>query len=51
MCATEPGLEGGRYFDACRVRPASTEAEDRVTAVRLWDETVAWVESLKNPHG
>jgi NAD(P)-dependent dehydrogenase (short-subunit alcohol dehydrogenase family) len=51
MCATEPGLEGGRYFDACRVRPASTEAEDRATAIRLWDETLAWVADLNHPNG
>ncbi len=50
-CATEPGLEGGRYFDACAVRPASTEAEDRTTAVRLWDETLEWVAGLKHPKG
>jgi NAD(P)-dependent dehydrogenase (short-subunit alcohol dehydrogenase family) len=49
MCATEPGLEGGRYFDACKVRPASSEAEDRATAIRLWNETLDWVADLHHP--
>ncbi len=46
MCATEPGLEGGRYFAACRSTPGSPEAEDREVAGRLWKETEALVTSL-----
>ena len=45
-CATEPGLEGGRYFVACRPTPGSPEAEDRVAAGRLWTETEALVATL-----
>ena len=46
MCATEPGLEGGRYFAACRSLPASHEAEDREVAGRLWKETETLVARL-----
>jgi hypothetical protein len=46
MCATEPGLEGGRYFDSCRPVPASDEAEDRAVAGRLWEETLTLVSGL-----
>lgn len=46
MCATEPGLEGGRYFVGCRPVPASDEAEDREVAGRLWKETEALVSGL-----
>lgn len=46
MCATEPGLEGGRYFAACRPVPGSNEAEDREVAGRLWKETEALVARL-----
>ena len=46
MCATEPGLEGGRYFVACRATPGSHEAEDREVAGRLWKETEALVATL-----
>jgi NAD(P)-dependent dehydrogenase (short-subunit alcohol dehydrogenase family) len=45
VCATEPGLEGGRYFSDGVPTPASREADDRATSVRLWDETEAWVRS------
>ena len=46
LCATEPGLEGGRYFAACRATPDSPEAEDRDVAGRLWKETEALVARL-----
>jgi len=46
MCATEPGLEGGRYFAACAVARDSGEAEDRDVAGRLWKETEALVPTL-----
>jgi NAD(P)-dependent dehydrogenase (short-subunit alcohol dehydrogenase family) len=46
MCATQPGLEGGRYFVACRPTPDSREAEDRDVAGRLWKETEALVARL-----
>ncbi|MCU1599910.1 MAG: family NAD(P)-dependent oxidoreductase [Frankiales bacterium] len=46
MCATEPDLEGGRYFAACKVTPGSNEAEDRDTAGRLWKETLELVPRL-----
>ena len=46
VCATEPGLEGGRYFAACRPTPDSHEAEDREVAGRLWKETEALVAQI-----
>jgi NAD(P)-dependent dehydrogenase (short-subunit alcohol dehydrogenase family) len=46
LCATDPDLEGGRYFAACRATPGSPEVEDRDVAGRLWKETAALVATL-----
>jgi NAD(P)-dependent dehydrogenase (short-subunit alcohol dehydrogenase family) len=46
LCASQPDLEGGRYFVACRPTPGSNEAEDRDAAGRLWHETAALVPTL-----
>jgi NAD(P)-dependent dehydrogenase (short-subunit alcohol dehydrogenase family) len=45
-CATHPGLAGGLYYDQCRPKAASAEAEDARVAARLFDETETWVKSL-----
>ncbi|MFI4978894.1 MAG: SDR family NAD(P)-dependent oxidoreductase [Nevskiales bacterium] len=46
-CATHPRLAGGLYYDKCRPAPPSTEALDQDVAARLWDETEAWVKTLR----
>lgn len=48
-CATQPGLQGGRYFDRCAVAAASPEADNRVVAQRLWEETQQWIDRLPTP--
>ena len=42
-CATEPDLAGetGRYYDACRARPASRTATPEL-GEELWRRSVAW---------
>lgn len=46
-CATHPQLAGGLYYDKCRPAQPSTEAQDQGVAARLWNETEAWVKSLR----
>lgn len=42
-CATTPGLAGGYYRDRQPAEPAA-DAQDAAVAVRLWDETAAWLD-------
>jgi len=44
-CATQPGLEGGRYFKNCAPEGSNTQAADTAAAARLWDETKVWVDA------
>lgn len=43
LCATQPDLSGGRYFDECRAAEPSPEADSKDAAERLWNETTAWI--------
>lgn len=44
-CAVAPELEGvgGRYFENCREKNASAEAQDPAVAKRLWELTEGWL--------
>lgn len=46
LCASQPGLRGGQYFERCAPAEPSPELDDTATAARLWDSTAAWVDSL-----
>jgi len=46
-CATAPGLSGGIYYEECAPAEVSQESNDSKVAHRLWDETEAWVSSLR----
>ena len=46
-CATQPRLAGGLYYDKCRPARPSAEALEQGVAARLWDETEAWVKTLR----
>ncbi len=43
VCATKPGLTGGRYFEGCQEKPPSAAAQDQEVAAKLWEETQSWV--------
>lgn len=43
MCATEPGLQGGRYFRDCKVANASEDTKDDAVAAQLWEEGLSWL--------
>jgi retinol dehydrogenase-12 len=43
LCATQPGLDGGHYYDGCQPVQPGPEASAPEVAQRLWDETEAWV--------
>ena len=46
LCASQPGLQGGRYFERCAVATPSTETHDNAVAERLWQETLRWAQGL-----
>lgn len=48
MCATEPGLSGGRYFRDCREARASEDSKDGSVAARLWDEGLSWLHHTRS---
>ena len=43
LCASDPQLQGGRYYERCAVAAHSNEADDLEAARRLWDRTARWV--------
>lgn len=47
LCASQPGLRGGQYFERCAPGICSTELNDTATAARLWQQTETWVHSLQ----
>jgi len=46
-CATQSPLAGGHYYVKCRVAGSSAASHDAVAAQKLWENTAAWVESLR----
>lgn len=45
-CATDPLVEGGRYYERfCPIEPAA-DARDEAAAQRLWEESDRWFRSL-----
>jgi NAD(P)-dependent dehydrogenase (short-subunit alcohol dehydrogenase family) len=46
-CATAPNLPGGIYYEECLPAEVSEESSDTAVANRLWNETAAWVSSLR----
>lgn len=46
LCATRPGLAGGLYYRDCQPAQASADAADGAVAMRLWDETQAWLDRI-----
>ena len=43
LCATDPRVEGGRYYERCAVSRRSAAAMDGEVARRLWDASARWV--------
>ena len=43
FCATDDGLEGGRYYERCALSRPSTDALDAAAAERLWDASADWL--------
>jgi len=44
--ATQPELEGGRYFVTCRPVPPAPDAADADTSERLWKQTQDWISNV-----
>lgn len=45
-CATATGLRGGAYFVDCTDTSPCTDAQDQTAALRLWEQTQAWLQAL-----
>lgn len=45
-CAANPAAVGGQYYKRCRPSIACADSNDAAVAVRLWDETERWVQSV-----
>ncbi len=45
-CATQPRLQGGRYYRNCQPAIASPDAADTQVSAQLWDATTAWIQTL-----
>ena len=43
LCATDPSVEGGRYYERCALSRPSAAAMDGEAARRLWDMSLRWV--------
>ncbi len=46
LCATAPGVPGGKYYRDCRVAEASSDTKNRTVAKKLWEQTTEWMEAL-----
>lgn len=46
-CATEPSLQGGRYFQACAPKAASLELDDQSVSDALWVQTQHWIQQAR----
>lgn len=46
-CATSQDALGGHYYQNCRVRETTADAQDEKAAGRLWLETVDWLGKLE----
>ena len=51
MCASTQPLQGGRYYDRCRIADSTDDSENEATSKRLWDQSEKWVRTLAGPDG
>ncbi|NCF20085.1 MAG: SDR family NAD(P)-dependent oxidoreductase [Haliea sp.] len=47
-CATSPQARGGHYYLNCAVSQASADTQDTQVALRLWQQTQDWINTLPN---
>lgn len=45
-CATKAALSGGQYFQGCTAASASPQSQDVAVSARLWERTIAWVNTV-----
>ena len=46
MCASTPNLQGGRYYERCRVRKPTNQSRQMSVSNKLWRQSEAWLESV-----
>ncbi|MXX58106.1 MAG: SDR family NAD(P)-dependent oxidoreductase [Rhodothermaceae bacterium] len=46
MCASTPTLQGGRYYERCRVRKSSNQSRQTSASKALWGQSEAWLQSV-----
>ena len=51
MCASQSPLPGGKYYVRCKAEEPTDESKDGAVSKQLWEQSEAWVETLKKPDG
>lgn len=51
MCASQSPLQGGQYYVRCEIAESTDESKDEIVSKQLWEQSEAWVETLKKPDG
>ena len=51
MCASQPSLQGGKYYVRCKAEEPTDESKDEAASKRLWNQSEAWVKTLVKPDG
>ena len=46
MCASTPTLQGGRYYERCRVKKSSNQSKQMSASKTLWGQSEAWLQSV-----
>ena len=51
MCASKSPLQGGRYYERCKVAEPSDQSSQESVSRKLWDRSIDWVGTLEMPQG
>ena len=49
MCATKSPLQGGSYYEHCKIAEPSAQCRQESVSRELWDRSADWVETLARP--
>ncbi|MCY3757901.1 MAG: SDR family NAD(P)-dependent oxidoreductase [Acidobacteria bacterium] len=49
MCASKSPLQGGSYYEHCKIAQPSVQCRQQSVSRELWDRSADWVETLAKP--
>ncbi len=49
--SASPPLQGGRYYERCKVAESSDQSRQKSVSRELWDRSDDWVRTLVTPRG